>query len=55
MLELTNFLRWLIEYAVVGGFWHFAAVFLIVRAITAISTLARITIKSQPKKEKAND
>lgn len=42
MAELTHFLVWLVVYAVSGGFWHFVAVFLIIGAITRITTLVRI-------------
>lgn len=52
MSELTAFLRWLVEYALGGGFWHFIGVFLIVRAITGITTFVRFSIKSERKDHK---
>lgn len=51
MAELTMFLRWLIEYAITGGFWHFVAVLLIVQAITGITTLVRFAHTINLKKE----
>lgn len=43
MVELTTFLRWLIEYAISNGFWHFVAVVWIVGTITKITTLVKVT------------
>jgi hypothetical protein len=56
MSEIAELVRWLVVYAVSGGFLHFVAVFLIVRAITGITTLARVSVTTRAqKKEKKTD
>lgn len=42
MQALTDFLRWLVTYAVSGGFWHFVAVLLVIKAIARITTLVSL-------------
>ncbi len=41
MEHAAAFLRWVVEYAMSGGFWHFIGVLLIVRALTGFTTIAR--------------
>lgn len=55
MSDLTTFLRWLIEYGVSGGFWHFAAVYMLIVGIARIFNFIRVnlTVKRKAKKEDA--
>lgn len=43
---ITDFLRWLIVYAVSGGFWHFWAVLLVIWGIAKVTTLVRVDYKA---------
>lgn len=54
MDHATALIRWIIEYALSGGFWHFVAVFLIVRAITGITTLFRVSLTHKVEKGKGD-
>lgn len=53
MTELASLVRWIIVYAVNGGFWHFLAVYLIVVAIARIFRFVRVDVKVDRKTEKA--
>lgn len=42
MDQLASLIRWIFVYAVNGGFWHFVACYLILRAITRIFSFVRV-------------
>ncbi len=54
MADIAALVKWLVVYALDEGFWHFVAVFLLIRAITGITTLFRVSItnKAPPKEKK---
>ena len=58
MEEFTRLIVWLVAYSVSGGFWHFVACLLIIRAITGFTTLFRFHYngpKTQIKADKKTD
>jgi hypothetical protein len=52
MEHAAAFLRWVVEFAMSGGFWHFIGVLLIVRALTGFTTLVRWSHTNKTEKVK---
>jgi hypothetical protein len=45
MSDACNLIRWIITYAVSGGFWHFVAVYLICAVLVRTLGLVRVNIE----------
>jgi hypothetical protein len=54
MAPICDLIRWIITYAVEGGFWHFVAVYGITVAIARIFNLVRVNLTTKRKSKPAN-
>ncbi len=55
MADLMNFLRWLIPYAISGGFWHFIATWLFVGTLIKILWFIRVNVRVRTGKKSKKD
>ena len=53
MADFAALIRWIITYAVSGGFWHFMATWIIVGALIKALWLVRVDVKLTRKTKKA--
>lgn len=55
MSAIADLIRWIITYAVTGGFWHFVAVYLIVLAVARVTTLVKVDGSKTTVEKKSGD